>query len=58
VCPGDKLCVHGGCRDACPVGETACGAACVDTTEDPLNCGGCNIRCGTGESCVRGDCTT
>ncbi|MBN1774037.1 MAG: hypothetical protein JXB32_22450 [Deltaproteobacteria bacterium] len=30
---------------ACPIGFTWCGDACVDTSSDPLHCGGCGHVC-------------
>ncbi|HEX8793733.1 MAG TPA: hypothetical protein VF765_22475 [Polyangiaceae bacterium] len=36
----------------CPV--ACCNAACVDTTSDPNNCGGCGVTCGTGYACGGG----
>jgi hypothetical protein len=36
----------------CPV--ACCNAACVDTTSDPSNCGGCGIACGGGYACGTG----
>jgi hypothetical protein len=35
---------------------TRCAGACVDTASDENNCGGCNRRCGTGQTCVAGAC--
>jgi hypothetical protein len=35
-----------------------CGAACVDTSADPANCGGCGNACATGSSCCTGACST
>jgi outer membrane protein assembly factor BamB len=47
----------GSCSNpARPGGGTDCGSACVDTTSDPANCGGCNIACATGETCSAGTC--
>lgn len=40
----------------CPPELAACGAQCVDTSSDPSNCGGCNIACATGESCMAAAC--
>lgn len=33
----------------CPV--ACCSGACVDTTSDPSNCGGCGVTCGGGYAC-------
>jgi len=35
---------------------TPCGAACVDVTTDPSNCGACGFVCGAGMSCLGGAC--
>ncbi len=35
---------------------TACGADCVNTAQDPANCGGCAMACGPGELCVASAC--
>ena len=36
----------------CPV--ACCSGACVDTTQDPSNCGGCGQTCGGGTACGTG----
>jgi hypothetical protein len=36
---------------ACGSGESLCGTACLDTTNDELNCGGCDEACNGGEVC-------
>ena len=43
---------------ACAMGTTLCGATCVDTSSDPLNCGGCGIVCPAATpTCVGSVCT-
>src|SRR5262249_22629936 len=37
-------------------GLMLCGSSCVDDTCDTNNCGGCDIVCAAGESCVGGAC--
>src|SRR5207237_1744920 len=37
-------------------GSTNCSGTCVDTKNDPKNCGGCGTTCPTG-SCVSSVCT-
>jgi hypothetical protein len=39
-----------------PGGATDCGSACVDTADDPANCGGCGLACAAGETCASGTC--
>jgi hypothetical protein len=36
--------------------HTACGDACVDTSDDPQNCGGCGIECSGTQPCQNGTC--
>jgi len=38
-------------------GGTKCGNACVNTTNDTKNCGGCNQACETGQYCANGQCS-
>ncbi len=33
-----------------------CGGTCVDTDEDPFNCGSCGFECGEGQECFQGMC--
>ncbi len=33
-----------------------CATSCVDTQSDPANCGGCNLPCAAGTTCVVGSC--
>ncbi|MFT3840360.1 MAG: hypothetical protein QM723_25450 [Myxococcaceae bacterium] len=49
TCNGD-----GGCMNA---GSTNCGGSCVDTTQDPMHCGGCATACEQGQVCRNGSCT-
>jgi hypothetical protein len=30
---------------------------CVDPRNDPMNCGGCNVRCPSSQTCVLGVCS-
>ncbi|MBI5536952.1 MAG: hypothetical protein HY898_29800 [Deltaproteobacteria bacterium] len=46
------LCGPSGCTNVCPGGETLCGTSCIDTTSDPLNCGGCNVAVGPHQHCA------
>jgi hypothetical protein len=41
---------------SCAAGRSACGAACVDITSDPTNCGSCAVVCGDGEVCSEATC--
>lgn len=38
--------------------QTMCPDGCFDTSSDPLHCGSCTVICGSGQSCVSGQCTT
>lgn len=43
----------------CATGESQCGTSCVDTTNDPANCGGCGTVCGANGAtgvCLSGTC--
>lgn len=40
----------------CPQGQTDCGGICVDTLEDPENCGQCGLACFGDEVCLAGSC--
>lgn len=39
-----------------PYSGRCCGNACLDTFDDPLNCGSCGVRCGAGQDCLYGSC--
>ncbi len=56
---GSAMIVDGG-RDAGRCTGTMCGAACVDTTRDPMNCGRCGMVCSlpfATATCVASRCT-
>lgn len=42
--------------DADAACETRCDGACVDTSFDPLNCGGCRVRCAATTPHTRAQC--
>ncbi|MBL8716830.1 MAG: hypothetical protein JNL79_12585 [Myxococcales bacterium] len=42
----------------CAATETQCGATCADLTSSAENCGACGTKCGAGEACVTGKCST
>ncbi|MEZ4409823.1 MAG: hypothetical protein R3A52_25625 [Polyangiales bacterium] len=41
---------------ACGVGAVCCADGCANLTADPLNCGGCGVRCAADEACRVGRC--
>ena len=48
-----------GCNDDakwCHTHLTRCGDECVNTLNDPANCGGCDSSCVTGKACSSGKC--
>jgi hypothetical protein len=40
----------------CPSDRRACGELCVDTLNDPINCGGCGNTCDLSQICQQGIC--
>jgi len=46
------------CKCCCPAGQTRCNGACVDTQNDPDNCGAGCVQCSTGQQCVQGTCVS
>jgi hypothetical protein len=56
ACAEGEACVAGSCALNCVGGTTACGDKCVDTQNDPANCGACDTACGSGVACVGGKC--
>jgi hypothetical protein len=41
----------------CPPYQDRCNGACIPTSVDPANCGGCGVTCGAQEVCSAGACT-
>ncbi|MBL8684654.1 MAG: hypothetical protein JNK05_36095 [Myxococcales bacterium] len=41
---------------ACPMGQTRCGATCVDLQTDRVHCGACETSCPDTQVCVAGAC--
>jgi len=52
ACGADNAIVGGSCAE----GYTQCGLACVDTADDPRNCGECGNVCRAGTVCEEGSC--
>jgi hypothetical protein len=46
----------GGSAPMCPVGQTVCDTACVDTNASAEHCGDCETTCGEEEVCMAGSC--
>src|SRR5579863_285094 len=47
----------GACAPACAVGRTCCGTECVNTYDDPSNCGSCGVVCsGATSYCEANSC--
>jgi hypothetical protein len=49
-------CVCGATGAACTAGQTCCGGACVDLTNDVNHCGSCTRACGANTTCSSGSC--
>jgi hypothetical protein len=59
ACDAAQVCDLGQCAAGCGGGRTDCGRACLDTSEDLANCGGCGQVCErahAGERCSAGQC--
>lgn len=41
---------------SCGADERLCSGACVNTSTDAVNCGGCGVRCGAGRVCFSSVC--
>ena len=40
----------------CGLNSTLCNGVCVTTLTDPVNCGGCGLRCAANQVCTGGSC--
>jgi hypothetical protein len=40
----------------CPLYQSRCAGVCIPTSVDPMNCGGCGVRCAPGRLCAAGGC--
>ncbi len=58
-CHAEQVCDMGSCADSCQGGRTECDRACIDTSSDLLNCGGCGKVCelqNASQRCSGGQC--
>jgi len=60
-CTGGKQtcgsnCKWGNCVSSCPSGETLCNGQCVNTKNNPQNCGSCGTVCKGDYTCQNGTC--
>ncbi len=53
-CGPDEVCESGTCVPNCS--GTICNGVCVDTSNDPTNCGTCGNACSQCQSCTNGSC--
>ena len=56
-----RVCTSGGTvsdAGSCTGGQVQCSGYCADTSSDPYNCGGCGVRCATGQVCTARVCTS
>src|SRR3954469_4120820 len=44
------------CSPSCGEGRDCCGTKCVNTANDPLNCGGCGVTCSGATPYCEGSC--
>ncbi len=71
-CPTGMMCVNSRCGTGnvdggmmqldtgvvnCTGGTVNCSGYCANTSNDPFNCGACNVRCASGQTCSSGRCT-
>ncbi len=50
-------CGHVNNAATCDTDLTECAGTCVDTTTDPVNCGGCDQMCGSAQQCAASQCS-
>ena len=56
ACSSGQSCEGGSCGSGCVFGDD-CDGRCVDTNDDPRNCGACGAACPMGQVCSLGACT-
>ncbi|HMJ13311.1 MAG TPA: hypothetical protein VK524_17945 [Polyangiaceae bacterium] len=56
-CTGGKVCSGNQCvTPACTLPNLLCNGQCIDPDSNVANCGGCNIACTAGRTCLSGGC--
>ena len=56
TCVATQVCSAGVCGLSCVGGSTKCSGLCINTANDPANCGSCGNACLNGQVCSAGVC--
>ena len=56
ACSNDLPTRENACVPTCPAGQMECSGLCVDTNDDPFDCGRCGVGCGEHRTCSAGRC--